>query len=157
MRARVRAPGVGSCRVPPSAEAAGLSKPSRLLLPALLVLGLSGCGEVLLVGNTLVSCGARGALDLQPDTLPPGQVGQPYHADLSVGAPASVHGFYVADAHPLPPGLRIEHLHGERVAALVGTPTRAGLYEVHLSVGTHGTQCVGRRAERRYLFEIGAE
>lgn len=126
----------------------------RSLLIAFLTLSLTGC-ETAMLGSVAANCALRTAPTLLPETLPTGQVGKPYRVALEViDAPAPVHGIYVSDAQPLPEGLRIEHQDRDNHGLIVGTPTRVGVYEVHLSAGTYGTQCAGLRARRIYTLHV---
>ncbi len=126
----------------------------RSLLVAFLTLSLAGC-ETAILGSVAASCALRTEPTLLPETLPAGQVGELYHVALEViDTPAPVHGIYVSDAQPLPEGLRIEHQDRDNHGFIVGTPIRAGTYEVHLSAGTYGTQCTGLRARRIYTLYI---
>jgi len=126
----------------------------RTLSSILLCALLAGC-ETLLLGSTLAGCAARVEPRLLPEHLPDGQVGVPYGQRIEItNASTPVHGFYISDQTPLPAGLRIGHQDREAQALIAGIPTQAGLYQVHISVGTYGTQCVGLRAERTYNLRI---
>jgi hypothetical protein len=126
----------------------------RTLSSVLLCVLLTGC-ETLLLGSTLAGCAARMEPRLLPEHLPDGQVGMPYSQRIEISNAATpVHGFYISDKTPLPAGLRIEHQDREAQALIAGIPSQAGLHQVHMSVGTYGTQCVGLRAERTYHLRI---
>ncbi len=126
----------------------------RSLLAAFLTLSLAGC-ETTMLGSVAASCALRTEPTLLPETLPTAQVGKQYRVALEVtDAPAPVHGIYASDTQPLPEGLRIEHQNRDSYGFIVGTPTRAGFYEVQLSAGTYGTQCAGLRARRIYTLHI---
>lgn len=126
----------------------------RPLLIALLSLPLSGC-ETLMFANILVSCGLRAEPELLPESLPPGKVGEPYRVELFVIKTSTpVSRLTDSDKQPLPDGLRIEHEQRDSQGLIVGTPTRAGEYQVLLSAGTYGTQCAGLTATRSYTLRI---
>lgn len=106
-------------------------------------------------GNVVVSCAIQPESILLPDSLPAATVGMPYSAPLEVIKTTSpVHGIYVSDSSPLPEGLWVEHQDRNSQGLITGTPLKAGAYEVHMSAGTYGTQCTGRRASRVYRLVV---
>ncbi len=119
-----------------------------------LTLPLAGC-EALIFGSVAASCSTQATPELLPERLPVATVGVPYNVSLEVIKTATpVHGIYVSDKYPLPEGLRIEHQDRDSHGLIIGTPTKAGSYQVQMSAGTYGTQCTGLRASRVYTLEI---
>ncbi|MFP6801361.1 MAG: hypothetical protein VCA39_19905 [Pseudomonas sp.] len=105
--------------------------------------------------NVIVSCATRPELMLLPESLPAATVGVPYNVPFEVIKTSSpVSGIYVSDKSPLPEGLRIEHDNLDSHGLITGAPLKAGVYEVHVSAGTYGTQCVGLSANRVYTLEV---
>lgn len=123
--------------------------PRTLLALALLPL-LSGC-EVLILG----SCLLRQDPVLLPESLPAGQVGQPYAEGVELlGATAPPYAIGVADEGTLPPGLSLSYEPRDRHAFITGTPQQPGRYELLIQARTYGTQCTGQQAQRRYRIDI---
>ena len=119
-----------------------------------LTLQLAGC-EAVMFGGVIGSCTMRPEPTLLPEALPAAKVGIPYSVQLSATDTSSpVHSIYVSDAYPLPDGMRIEHQDRNPEGLIIGTPIKAGTYEVHISAGTYGTQCTGLRARRVYTLEV---
>lgn len=119
-----------------------------------LTVPLAGC-EAIMFGNVVMNCAIRSEPILLPDSLPAATVGMPYNVPIEVIKTTSpVHGIYVSDKSPLPEGLRVEHQNRDSHGLITGTPVKAGVYEVHMSAGTYGTQCVGLRASRIYTLEV---
>ena len=126
----------------------------KALFTLCLAVPLAGC-EAIMFGKGVMSCAIRSEPILLPDSLPIATIGQPYNAPLEVINTASpVHGIYVSDQSPLPEGLRVEHQNRDAHGSITGTPVKAGVYEVQISAGTYGTQCVGMRATRVYRLEV---
>lgn len=119
-----------------------------------LTVPLAGC-EAIMFGNVVVNCAVRSEPILLPDSLPVAIVGKPYSVPLEVLKTTSpVHGIYVSDNSPLPEGLRVEHQNRDSHGLITGTPVKSGVYEVQISAGTYGTQCVGLGASRVYRLEV---
>ena len=126
----------------------------KLIFALCLTLPLAGC-EAGIVGNTLAGCAAQPEPTLLPESLPAAVAGKPYRVLLEVtNTSTPVHGIYVNDAYALPEGLWLEHQDRDSHGLITGTPLKAGTYEVHMSAGTYGTQCTGRRASRVYSLEV---
>ncbi len=126
----------------------------KLFFALCFTLPLAGC-EAGIVGNTLAGCAMQPEPMLLPESLPVAAVGEPYSVQLEVIKTSSpVHGIYVSDRSPLPEGLWIEHQDRDSYGLITGTPLKAGAYEVHMSAGTYGTQCTGRRASRVYNLVV---
>ncbi|WP_339525624.1 putative Ig domain-containing protein [Pseudomonas sp. EA_35y_Pfl2_R111] len=126
----------------------------KLLFALCLTLPLAGC-EAGIFGNALAGCAMQPQPTLLPESLPAAVVGKPYSVRLEVtNTSTPVHGIYVNDAYPLPEGLWLEHQDRDSHGLITGTPLKAGTYEVHMSAGTYGTQCTGRRASRVYSLEV---
>lgn len=105
--------------------------------------------------NVVVSCATRPEPILLPDSLPAATVGVPYNVPFEVIKTTSpVSGIYMSDKNPLPEGLRVEHENRDPHGSITGTPVKTGVYEVHMSASTYGTQCVGMGASRVYTLEI---
>ncbi|VXB84922.1 conserved exported hypothetical protein [Pseudomonas sp. 8BK] len=126
----------------------------KLFFALCLTLPLAGC-EAGIFANTLAGCAMQPEPTLLPEGLPIAIAGRPYSVRLEViNTSTPVHGIYVSDAHALPEGLWVEHQDRDSHGLITGTPLKAGTYEVHMSAGTYGTQCTGRRASRVYNLVV---
>lgn len=126
----------------------------KLVFALCFTLPLAGC-EAGIFGRTLTGCTLQPEPTLLPESLPIAVAGKPYSVQLEViNTSTPVHGIYVNDTYALPEGLWVEHQDRDAYGLITGTPLKAGTYEVHISAGTYGTQCTGRRASRAYRLEV---
>lgn len=126
----------------------------KVLLALCLALPLAGC-EAVMFGNIVATCALQPPPKMLPESLPSAKVGQPYNVQLQVIDTSSpVYGIYVSREFHLPEGLRVEHADRDSHGLITGIPTKPGIYEVHMSAGTYGTQCAGKIANRVYQFEV---
>jgi len=90
---------------------------------------LAGCGG---------SCSNLDGPEFEDAIQPVGTVGQPYRLELSVNILRtlfdSAYGYSFSSPDLMPPGLTLQHVGNSNRVQIVGVPTQAGAYTVHVSV-----------------------
>jgi hypothetical protein len=111
----------------------------------------------LAMASTAVACDTRPALSFAPDALPNATIGVPYRAVITVsGNQTPV--FQMSADVGLPPGLALVYDADARgsQAALSGTPTVAGTYNVTISAWCLGTNVSGQTGSHQYRIVVFA-
>jgi hypothetical protein len=95
-----------------------------------------------------------GPLRFEPESLPAGQVGAAYEAQIRITDNITPVGDMSIAEGSLPPGLEFIRVEGEDAAKISGVPQEAGTFTFRVDVWCFGTQVSGQAGQKEYTIVV---
>lgn len=93
-------------------------------------------------------------LQFDPVSLPKGQVGAKYEADIRIRDNVTPVSNIILSDGTLPAGLELEFTSGKDGATISGVPEEAGTFTITVAVGCFGTMVPGQSGQMEYTLII---
>lgn len=93
-------------------------------------------------------------LQFEPVSLPKGQVGVKYEADIIIRDNVTPVSNIIISDGTLPAGLELEFTSGKDGATISGVPEEAGTFTITVAVGCFGTMVPGQSGQMEYTLII---